>query len=123
MIKGVGIDIVDVARMEERIRRHSFIDRVFTRPEIEGCQDVNRSAECFAGKFAVKEAFMKAIGAGIRQGLWFKDVEVINDPNGAPHIETSGKASELRQELEVESIHISICHSGGLAIGLVILEG
>jgi holo-[acyl-carrier protein] synthase len=123
VILGIGLDVVDVARMAERLGRESFRRKVFTTDEIEACRAVRRSDECFAGKFAVKEAFMKALGAGIRQGIWFTDIEVVNDEAGAPHAELTGRAAELLEAQRPSRIHISVTHSAGLAIGLVILDG
>jgi holo-[acyl-carrier protein] synthase len=70
----------------------------------------------------VKEAFMKAISAGIRQEVWFTQVEVLNDEAGKPYLNVSGEAGKRFNESGTKQIHISISHSGGLAVAVVILE-
>ncbi len=79
-------------------------------------------AEHLAGKFAAKEAFMKAIGAGIWQQVWFAQIEILNDEFGKPFIKVSGEAEKRLKESKSEKVHISISHSGGMAVAVVILE-
>ena len=123
MIVGIGLDVQPVATIAESIQRQSFIKKVFTPAEIELCQQQpRRMAEHFAGKYAAKEAYMKAIGAGIRQGVWFTHIEILNRDSGAPYIITHQTAKTLTAELDVQTTHITISHSAGLAIGLIILE-
>ena len=123
MIVGTGIDIQVVSTIAESIQKPAFLKKVFTPQEIALCQrQARRTAEHFAGKYAVKEAYMKALGAGIHQGVWFTQIEVLNLESGAPCVIPMGKAAELTQQLHVITTHVSISHSGDIAVGLVILE-
>jgi holo-[acyl-carrier protein] synthase len=122
MILGLGIDLVSISKIAESVKSESFRRKVFTSSEIEICEVFANSAEHYAGKFAAKEAFMKAIGKGIRQEVWFTQVEVLNGETGAPYVQVSGEAENTLISLEVESVHISISHTGEMAVAVVILE-
>jgi holo-[acyl-carrier protein] synthase len=122
MILGLGIDLVSISKIAESVKSASFRRKVFTPSEIEICETFANSAEHYSGKFAAKEAFMKAIGKGIRQEVWFKQIEVLNGETGAPYIQVSGEAEKTLSSLEVESVHVSISHTGEMAIAVIILE-
>ena len=122
MILGVGIDIVEIKEIDESIQSEAFTRKVFTSPETQSVERYRNRAEHLAGKFAVKEAFMKAIGAGIRQEIWFTQIEVLNDESGKPQVQVKGEAEKRLEELGAERIHVSISHSGGMAVAVVILE-
>ena len=123
MILGVGIDLVGIARIAASTQRESFVRKVFTPDEIAACAGLSNPAEHYAGKFAAKEAFMKAIGKGIRQRVWFTQIEVLSSESGAPSIRAKGKAARTAKEMGVTRIHTSISHSEGMAVAIVILEG
>lgn len=123
MIIGIGIDITDIRTMEESIQSEAFKRRVFTLAELEAVQEYGNKAEHLAGKFAAKEAFMKALGAGIWQEVWFTQVEVLNDESGKPYLKVSGEAAKRLEASSAKTIHVSISHSGGMAVAVVILEG
>ena len=122
MILGIGIDITDIKEIEESIQSEAFQRRVFTPAEIKSVERYKNKAEHLAGKFAVKEAFMKAIGAGLRQEVWFTQIEVLNDESGKPQVKVSGETEKRLGESGAKQIHVSISHSGGLAVAVVILE-
>jgi holo-[acyl-carrier protein] synthase len=122
MILGIGIDITEIKKIEESIRSETYQRKVFTPAELKAVDGFKNKAEHLAGKFAAKEAFMKAIGAGIRQEVWFSQIEVLNDEFGKPYIKVSGEAETRLQERGAKHIHISISHSGGMAVAVVILE-
>ena len=122
MIVGIGIDIAETNKFEKDCASEAFLHKVFTPTEIIDCTAVKNSAERFAGKFALKEAFMKAIGAGIRQEVWFTDIEILNKDTGKPYITLVNKAEQRLLELGVKQIHASISHSSGVAAGVVIIE-
>jgi holo-[acyl-carrier protein] synthase len=122
MIVGIGIDIVEVSRFTRDNASDAFLSKVFTPNEISDCEGVKNSAEKYAGKFAIKEALMKAIGAGIRQNLWFRDIEVLNDDAGTPFLNATQMAKQRISELAVIQIHLSISHASGIAVGIVVLE-
>ena len=121
-IIGIGIDLVDVTRIEEAVKkRKHFLERIYTQEEIK----VNPRGEFrfqeLAGRFAAKEAFFKAIKSGWRRGVTFSDVIVLNEPSGAPYIKLNGRAKEIAQSLGVNKIFVSISHTEDLATGIVII--
>jgi holo-[acyl-carrier protein] synthase len=123
MIVGIGLDIAEYAKLERSIAEGSFLTTVFTPAEIEAVSHYKRNQlDHYAGKFAVKEAFMKAIGAGIQQGVWFKHIEVLNRETGAPYVVLYEEARAIVERLALSNMHITISHSAGIAVGLVILE-
>ena len=122
MILGIGIDITEIKRVAKSIESEAFQRKVFTPAELKSCGEIKNSAECLAGKFAAKEAFMKALGAGIRQYIWFTQIEVLNDGSGKPYIMVSGEAEMRLQDSDAQQVHVSISHSGGIAVAVVILE-
>jgi len=123
MILGIGIDITEIERIAKSIESEAFQRKVFTSAELKSCMEIKNSAECLAGKFAAKEAFMKALSAGIRQQVWFMQIEVLNDESGKPYITVSGEAERRLQQSGAQQMHVSISHSGGMAVAVVILEG
>ena len=122
MILGIGIDLMEGEKIEKDIRSNIYLRKVFTETEITECKSVLNSAERFAGRFAAKEAFMKAIGKGIRQEVWFTQIEVLNRENGQPYIQVNGEAQVWLHTMEVKNIHVSITHTGQYAAAIVILE-
>lgn len=122
MIIGIGIDLLEVEKIERSTQSEVYLRKVFTEHEIADCTSVANSAERFAGKFAAKEAFMKAIGKGIRQEVWFTQIEVLNRENGQPFIQANGEAQISLIELDVKNIHVSITHAKQHAAAVVVLE-
>jgi len=122
MILGIGIDISDIDKIAKSVESEAFQRKVFTPAELKSCGEIKNSAECFAGKFAAKEALMKALGAGIRQEVWFTQIEVLSDESGKPYINVSGEAEKRLQQSGAKHVHVSISHSGGMAVAVVILE-
>ena len=122
MILGIGIDIAEIERIAKSIKSEAFRRKVFTSAELRSCDGIKNNTECLAGKFAAKEAFMKALGAGIRQEVWFTQIEVLNDGSGKPYITVCGEAELRLQHSGAQQVHVSISHSGGMAVAVVILE-
>ena len=122
MIRGIVIDITEIEKIAKSIESEAFQRKAFTPAELAACSEIKNRAQCLAGKFAAKEAFMKALGAGIRQEVWFTQIEVLNDEFGKPIIHVSGEAERRLKENGAKQIHISISHSGGLAVAVVILD-
>ncbi len=122
MIAGIGIDLIEVEKIAASIGSEVYLRKVFTEAEIEECRSVSNSAERFAGKFAAKEAFMKAVGKGIRQGAWFTQIEVLNEESGAPYVRVNGEMESSMKELGVKTIHVSVTHTKSTAAAVVILE-
>ncbi len=124
MIVGLGIDIAEVDRIESAIRRYGqrFLQRVFTAAEIDYCQSKANAFERFAGRFAAKEAAMKAIGTGWKRGVTWRDFEVVRESSGRPVLRFSGVAAGFAERLGVTRALVSITHTATEAIAQVILE-
>ena len=124
MIVGLGVDIAEVERVREAIARHGdrILHRIFTSLEIAYCQAHKNSVERFAARFAAKEAAMKAIGTGWRNGVTWKDFEVANEPSGKPTLRLTGRAAEICVALGGKRILLSLTHTEDHAFAQVILE-
>jgi len=124
MIVGLGVDITEVDRIEAAIRRHgeAFLRRVFTPAEIAYCERHKNRFERYAGRFAAKEAAMKALGTGWRKGVRWVDIEVARNSSGKPSLELRGVALEFADRLNVRNIALTITHSGNTALAQVIFE-
>jgi holo-[acyl-carrier protein] synthase len=122
MIIGLGMDLVEIADFEQKVRSDAFLRKVFAEVEIQECRSSINSTERFAGRFAAKEACMKALGHGIRQEIWFTQIQVLNDASGAPYVRVSGEAEKVLNAKGVKRIYISITHTKNTAGAAVILE-
>ena len=122
MIVGIGIDMIEVNRVLEKIEKNNgFKEKIFSLGEIEFCES-NRKAENYAARFAAKEAFLKATGLGLMLGYDLSQIEVVNDSNGKPHI-------NLREDFKIQAekngwniIHLSLSHLQEIACAVVIIE-
>jgi len=125
MIIGIGVDLVDVKRIEEVINRHGdrFLQRVFTEGERDYCFGCARPEQSFAARFAAKEAALKALGVGWQRGARFRDVEVFNEELGAPRIELHGRALEISRSKGVTTMLVTISHDRNYALAHVVAEG
>lgn len=125
MILGVGVDIVDTARMERAINGRSaetFIRRVFGPDEISACRASARPAEGFAARFAAKEAVTKALGTGFSRGIRPGQILVIGTEFRRPAIELIGRARDIAADMGVSRIHVSLTHSHTTACAFVVIE-
>jgi holo-[acyl-carrier protein] synthase len=124
MIYGTGVDIVDITRFERFVRERmdSLFQRLFTPRELEYCRHKNKCAQHYALRFAAKEAFFKAYGTGLREGMSWRDVEVVNDELGKPELELHGKAAQIFCERGLKKTFVSLSHDGAYGVALVILE-
>ena len=125
-ILGHGIDIVEIARIDQMLREHGerFIERCFTDDERGYCEEAGiRRAERFAARFAAKEAAFKALGTGWRSGIAWRDVGVVREPSGQPRLVISGRCAEIARELRIQDWRVSLSHAGGYAIASVIASG
>ena len=123
MILGIGTDLIAVERFSPESTEQAFLERTFTQVELADCRRHKDPAECLAGKFAAKEALVKALGLGMRQGLWFNQIEVTNNEHGGPHIEATGPTAAELQARGAQRIHLTLSHSAGLALAVVVFEG
>lgn len=120
MVFGIGNDIIEIERIRSVIARHerNFLSRTFTEAEQRYClghKDPNRH---FAGRFAAKEAVVKALGTGFRNGIGFLDIEILNDHNGKPYVRLSPRLEEMMKGMEI-LVSISHCDSYAAAFALV----
>jgi holo-[acyl-carrier protein] synthase len=123
MIFGVGIDEIEVARLEERLGRTDGLkEKLFTPREIEYCGAKRHGAQNFAARFAAKEAFLKAMGTGWRNGAAFAEIEIINDDLGKPVCVVHGKVKEFIETNGITGIHVSLSHLDDIAAAIVMLE-
>jgi holo-[acyl-carrier protein] synthase len=125
MVVGIGIDLAEVDRLEAAITKHGerFLNRVYTEAERRYCESKANKFERFAGRFAAKEAAMKAIGTGWKRGVAWREFEVMRSPSGQPIIVFHGKAAEIAKGLGVKKALVTISHSKANAIAQVLLEG
>jgi holo-[acyl-carrier protein] synthase len=125
MVLGHGIDIVDVSRIAGLVERHGqrFLDRCFTRYEQSHCAtQPRRFHERLAGRFAAKEAALKALGTGLRHGIEWTDIELTSDPAGAPVLRLTGVAAGIAARRGIIRWSVSISHTSSAAIASVIAE-
>ncbi|MCL4503074.1 MAG: holo-ACP synthase [Deltaproteobacteria bacterium] len=126
MVYGIGIDLVKVARLAAAIERYGerFLNRVFTPREIAYCQAKRRNRDStFALRFAAKEAFSKALGVGLRRnGIRWREVEVVPNPLGKPEISVTGRAADLCAAAGITAMHLSLTDENDQALAVVILE-
>jgi len=124
VIVGLGIDIAEIDRIEAAITRYGapFIERLFTPSEASYCESHRNRYERYAGRFAVKEAAMKALGTGWRHGIRWRDIEVTREPSGKPTLRLEGVARQFADRLGVKNITVTITHSGNLALAQVVFE-
>lgn len=125
MILGIGIDLVEIARIERAVRRHGsrFLARIFTEAELAFCKARKRSGQHLAARFAAKEAALKALGTGATRGVRLRDIEVTSSQAGRPELRLAGGAARVAGDLGVGASHLSLTHSETHAAAVVILEG
>ena len=117
MPAGVGVDMLEISRMERVLeRRPNFARRVFTDEERAYCDRCARPAEHYAARFAAREAVLKALGTGFSGGIGLKDVSVTRDESGRPRALLKGRAAEVAREQGVREIALSISHTHDVAV-------
>ena len=124
MIKGLGIDIVSIKRIEKMLIRweDKFSNRVFTKNEISYCQSKHYRASHFAARFAAKEATYKVLGNHLEILRW-REIEVANQESGKPFLRLYGKTSSVARNTGIDILHISLSHSKEYAVAQVVGEG
>lgn len=122
MIFGIGLDAIDVKRIERQLSHEAgLMEQLFTPNEIAFCTSRVHAGPHFAARFAAKEAFLKALGTGWRGGIAFTDVEITVTP-GQPCLALHGKARELCDHRGITKAHLSLAHPTSIASAIVILE-
>tara|TARA_Y100000768_G_scaffold229039_1_gene172927 strand:+ start:68 stop:451 length:384 start_codon:yes stop_codon:yes gene_type:complete len=94
-IFGIGTDIIEVKRIKKSLKKKSFISRLFNKNEILKCKNNKNSSNCFAKRFAAKEAFSKALGTGISNGINFNEIVILNKKSGKPYISIIGQTKKI----------------------------
>ncbi len=114
---GIGTDIIECDRIERMLEKHgqTFLQRVYTAGEVEYCAGRKAANQHYAGRWAAKEAVLKALGTGWAHGIQWTDVEVVNQQGGKPLINLHGRALEISQEQGISDMMISISHCKGYA--------
>jgi holo-[acyl-carrier protein] synthase len=123
LIAGIGTDIIEVEAVKKRLSEHKGLrEDLFTDSEIAYCESKTKKVQHYAARFAAKEAFLKAMGTGLRDGMKFHDIEITNNELGKPSISLHGKTQIIAAEQHITSIHVSLAHFGNIANALVIIE-
>jgi holo-[acyl-carrier protein] synthase len=124
-IIGIGTDIIECLRIAQMIDRHGelFIRRVYTEHEIAYCSTKKAATQHYAGRWAAKEAVLKALGTGWIRGISWRDVEIRHNPGGAPTIALRGGAKYVCDRSGIKEMHISISHCRSHATAYAIAEG
>lgn len=112
MIVGLGTDIIEIHRIADMVERHgeNFLNRIYTSDEVTYCQKRKESNQHLAGRWAVKEAVMKALGTGFVKGIHFRDIEVTSERSGKPILLLHGGARDRAEQLGIDQVLISISH-------------
>lgn len=123
-VLGVGVDLVECARIEHSLERFSerFLHRVFTEGEIAYSQSMKFPARHLAARFAAKEALSKAFGTGIGKAMGWKDIDVHRKASGEPFVVLEGGAKQLAADRGVAKIWISLSHTENHAVATVVIE-
>jgi holo-[acyl-carrier protein] synthase len=122
-IFGAGIDLIEISRISNSIKNKNFIDRIYSKSEIQQARSLKNKSSFFAKRFAAKEAFSKAIGTGISEGISFKEISVVNNIKGKPTIKLSGKTkSVVLKKIKKARVHLSLSDEKNHAVAMVIIE-
>jgi holo-[acyl-carrier protein] synthase len=124
MVVGIGIDVVEIARIRRLMERWQdrFLRRVFTDEELAYSLGRHDPAQHLAARFAAKEATLKALGTGLSMGVRWREMEVRRARGQAPRLALAGRTAELGQTRGVRRLHVSLTHDAGLAVAQVLAE-
>lgn len=124
MIAGIGTDVVDIERMKHSVDQYSnrLLERLFTLNERNYCLKKLNPSPHLAGRFAAKEAFFKALGTGLREGMSWQDLEICKTEMGAPFFHLTESMQQLLDGKNIKKHHVSITHSYLVASSVVVLE-
>jgi|YNPMSStandDraft_2_1061718.scaffolds.fasta_scaffold18597_2 holo-[acyl-carrier protein] synthase len=122
MIYGIGTDIIEVERIKNAIEKYGdrFLNRIFTDNEIKYCEDYkDKKFLHYAARFAVKEAFSKAIGTGLTQGFKFTEISIVNEKSGKPIVILDGAMKEKYSHYKID---VSISHTETNAVAFIVMS-
>jgi len=121
MIRGIGVDIIEVARIRQSVEEagEQFLTKIFTQPEIDYCESKANRYQHLAARFAAKEAVSKALATGWAGDFRWKDVEVMNDASGQPRVTLHGK---LKERLASAAVFLSLSHSDHHVVAMALIE-
>ncbi len=123
MITGIGLDIIEVARVQQKIEKEQgFRELVFGPAEITYCEARTHKYQHYAARFAAKEAFFKALGTGWTTGTAFNEIEVLGNEAGNPAIHLSGQTAETLAHIDLLKVKLSLSHLANMAAAVVVIE-
>lgn len=123
MITGIGLDVIEVERVQQKIEKEQgFRELVFGPEEIAYCEPKAHKFEHYAARFAAKEAFFKALGTGWANGTAYNEVIVLGDDAGKPEIHLKGQTAETLLNVDLSKVKVSISHLKNIAAAVVIME-
>jgi len=122
---GLGVDVARIGRFRQLLEaeKGAVLERIFTAGERQYALAKKDPAPHLAARFAAKEAYLKALGLGLRQGMAWQEIEVVRGELGQPSLQLSGRAAEIFRERGLTGVHLSYSHDGDYAFATVILEG
>lgn len=123
MIAGIGLDVIEVERVQEKIEKEQgFRELVFGAEEIAYCEPKTHKYEHYAARFAAKEALFKALGTGWTSGTAYNEILILGDDTGKPEIHLTGKTANTLNTIDISKIKISISHLKNIAAAVVVIE-
>jgi len=124
MIFGIGVDVLEAARIKKVLDRFGehFVDRLLLPKEREQLGKTNRKERFLAMRFAAKEAIVKAMGTGFAHGMWIRDVGVVQNAWGRPEVVYSERGEKMRRKLGIGNGYITLTDEGGLIVAVAVLE-
>jgi len=118
-IHGIGVDIIKISRIKKSLNNYRFKTKVYSSDEVKNCNQITKQENCYAKKFAAKEAFSKALGTGISGGISFNEIVVYNKKSGKPHIKLLGKTKKkVNNILKGKKFNISLSLSDDIPFAL-----
>ena len=122
---GVGTDIIQVNRLKKSLNKKPFLSRIYSKEEIIKCKRSKINSNCFAKRFAAKEAFSKALGTGISKGINFNEIVILNEKSGKPYIKLINKTKKIverKLKKKIYKISLSIADEKDYAVAFVTIS-
>ena len=123
MISGIGLDVIEVERVQQKIEKEQgFRELVFAEEEISYCEPKEHKYEHYAARFAAKEALFKALGTGWTNGTAYNEILILGDDAGKPELHLTGQTAKTLSHLKLGKVKISVSHLKNIAAAVVIIE-